>query len=358
MKNTLIDLLDPFSQKVIKITRQDAKKLLARSLADIIWQIPVSLKLSAQLTESELEKIFCIKKFDRRHQPKTSSSHHLQSLQSSAYDNITFLTPSGEKLFKGDKKRALFYMHSGLVQVVQEDPPVLKLNFTPAGSGQTIQDDLKNECVCCAKTEHLTKHHVVPYSFRKHFPLDQKEHNHHDVVVLCVSCHTTYEHRAHEHLKVLSRHYNVDDSSESLKAQEDKPIKIELNNKLFTWDSMTKLVKCAKTAKTLLHYKSKIPLPRQQEMRQMIEDTCSIKNDEDLHALKELDMSAFNEHFSIQKLITQKALSQGSEQLHELQRSWRQHFLDTMNPQYLPSAWSVQGDTSRVNNAKKNNPSK
>ena len=50
----------------------------------------------------------------------------------------------------------------------------------------------------------------------------------------------------------------------------------------------------------------------------------------------------FNESYVPHGLKVVKATAeQGLKGLMELERRWRQHFLSTMTPRYLPSLWSV-----------------
>jgi hypothetical protein len=57
----------------------------------------------------------------------------------------------------------------------------------------------------------------------------------------------------------------------------------------------------------------------------------------------------FNENYVPHGLKVVKATAeQGMKGLMELERRWRQHFLSTMTPRYLPSLWSVSHNHNKL----------
>ncbi|CAI8031587.1 Exonuclease 3'-5' domain-containing protein 2 [Geodia barretti] len=57
----------------------------------------------------------------------------------------------------------------------------------------------------------------------------------------------------------------------------------------------------------------------------------------------EIDTRLQNSEFSPHAELVVRAVREegGRQGLLEFQRRWRQHFLDTMNPRFLPELWSV-----------------
>jgi hypothetical protein len=117
-----------------------------------------------------------------------------------AAGNVHFQSPAGETMFHGDDSRALWYLNRGLVEVVSQDPPVLRFQFTPGGPGHAGDDyyltGKVNRCVVCGAEGGLNRHHAVPSVYRRHLPPEVKDHSHHDVLLLCLACHEKYEREA------------------------------------------------------------------------------------------------------------------------------------------------------------------
>ena len=42
----------------------------------------------------------------------------------------------------------------------------------------------------CAHAEHFTRYHIIPVAYRGYFPVQVKSHRSHDVVLVCVDCHS------------------------------------------------------------------------------------------------------------------------------------------------------------------------
>lgn len=118
------------------------------------------------------------------------------------YDNCRALSPEGLHMFYCTKKLARSYIKKGLAEVLCEEPLVFRLKFIPKGPGSPALPPRPNRCECCKTEDNLTRHHVVPYEYRKWFPLELKSHRSHDYVVpLCRKCHDEYEAHAFRTLR-------------------------------------------------------------------------------------------------------------------------------------------------------------
>lgn len=109
------------------------------------------------------------------------------------YDNYKCISKEGEHLFFCNKKKAHNYLKKGIAKIISEDPFVFQLLFEPNGKGVPNQKPRENKCLGCDSSENLTRHHIIPYVFRKHMPLEMKEHKSEDVAPLCEDCHREYE---------------------------------------------------------------------------------------------------------------------------------------------------------------------
>lgn len=98
-----------------------------------------------------------------------------------------------------------------------EDPFVVRLLFEPSGRPDSQQDYYltakENLCVVCGKADSYIRcdvclrfslsyiaalidslssscrKNIVPHEYRRHFPTEMKDHNSHDILLLCTSCH-------------------------------------------------------------------------------------------------------------------------------------------------------------------------
>lgn len=230
-------------------------------------------------------------------------------------------------MFRCGDKKANWYLSRGLASLVSSEPPTIQLLFEPKGEGHChdsyyLQNKL-NKCVVCGseEMESLTRHHVVPYCYRRAFPDDLKEHNYHDVVPLCWKCHDCYEDHA-------------DDLKEQLAVQYEAPI----NGRGSNVD--VGLMRVRQFAHTLFRHGDRIPEPRRSEMYQPIKDYLgkSEVSKEDLQPLMELefyDDSFYTRHGEI---VVEKVGAAGLQPFVEM---WRKHFLSTMNPKFMPAEWDV-----------------
>lgn len=110
--------------------------------------------------------------------------------------NFQVLSVEGTLLFRTNKKRIDWYLKRGLAKEISAD--TIQLNFKTNGDGNASDPDYYNEvrenkCVKCGTDKHLTRHHIVPSKFRRHFPLSYKDRSSFDIVILCANCHEDIE---------------------------------------------------------------------------------------------------------------------------------------------------------------------
>eukprot|EP00063_Salmo_salar_P092267 XP_014067102.1 PREDICTED: exonuclease 3'-5' domain-containing protein 2-like [Salmo salar] len=105
-------------------------------------------------------------------------------------------------------------------------------------------------------------------------------------------------------------------------------------------------------ARALLTAGEGLPGPRRDELQEVIR---SFFNDPDgelttdtLQSAAGLETRIFNESYVPHGLkVVQAHAKQGLKGLMGLERHWRQHFLSTMTPRYLPPLWSVNHNHSK-----------
>lgn len=254
------------------------------------------------------------------------------------YHNCYLEAPDGELLCTCNYEKPMWYVERQLADVVSEDPLTVRLRFEPSGRsvgdvGRFYQLQKENRCVVCGTTNSYIRKNVVPREYRKLFPEIMKEHSSHDVVLLCGPCHQ------------LS---NIKDQAvrEKLAVQCSAPY-----TKRFKEDATCKKIRSA--ARALHHYNGKYDIPdaRRKELEDVILQYYTdhdIITKELLEEACKLQVSTENSDYESHGVkVVEYFLAQGSNLLL-LEELWRQHFLDSMQPKYMPELWSIKHNEERL----------
>ena len=237
------------------------------------------------------------------------------------YGNCQVFSPGGILMFRCDDKKANWYLSKNLADIIKDKPLTIKLKFKPQGLGNHNKKfgltDMYNKCVCCGSEEYLTRHHVVPYCYRKFFPLKFKSHNFHDVLLVCVHCHDRYERQADKLKSFLANEYNAPVSGETI---QDKGT-----------------IKYCKMAMTLLREDlNKIPTKRVKYLKSEIKNKFSIKrlSRKRLVEISEVRTTTLN------KTHGEIVMSKVSD-IQSFVEMWRKHFVENNECKFLPENWNV-----------------
>lgn len=237
------------------------------------------------------------------------------------YGNCQVLSPDGILMFRCDEKKAKWYLNRDLGEVVKDSPLTVKLKFEPKGLGNHNKgfglSEMGNKCVTCGNEEYLTRHHVVPYCYRRYFPLELKSHNFHDVLSLCADCHDSYERKADELKSKLASIYNA-------------PVNGEL-------ETRSDLVKYIKIAGTLLSDTSNIPKDRINMLKNEIKSYFGIKRltNKRLKFLSEIKSTV------IKKTHGEMVISKVDD-IQKFVEMWREHFITNNDCKHLPENWNIK----------------
>lgn len=233
-------------------------------------------------------------------------------------------------MFYGVPKKIKFYLDKNLARKISDD--CIQLTFTPNGPGcldAFRSQKRENHCVVCGKENCLTCHHVVPFCYRrelcKAFP--NYEIDFHDCLAVCIDCHKKYEQKhAVKLYKVVESLFGV-------------PLGGIINGT--TFQEIQRFNLNIQWAKTLLKYKDSIPLKRQEEMRQKLSNVFPDYAKHSLEELEELylDKDSFD-YRSHGELVIEKVVAQNTQD--GFVQTWRKHFLETMQPRFLPKFWEVK----------------
>lgn len=246
------------------------------------------------------------------------------------YGNWEVYHPDGELMFRCDEKKANWYLQRNLANLLGNNK--IQLTFVPRGKGHVNEPfylvPKQNICVVCGTDKFLTRHHAVPYCFRKFFPENLKSKNSHDVVLLCNECHNNYETYAWE-LK--------------MKIAEENGIVVHMKLADIS-DEEKQKSKAISFAHSLIRYGDEIPENRKQELRDFIspyvpnvgiDEIRKFRDDNYAHMARVGQTQ--EEGWTLGEAIMNKV-----KDLDAFVKTWRQHFILVMQPKFLPDLWSVE----------------
>jgi hypothetical protein len=236
------------------------------------------------------------------------------------YGNIRVLPPGSETvLFRTNAERVEWYLKLGLG--VLEDPDVMRLTFEPKGPGHAedpyFLQEFKNRCVVCGTEEGLSHHHIVPECYRKYFPRTKDNFGRwmYDVLLLCVGCHGRYEVRAWELKVAICKEYGVELGGET---NLDR-------SRLYA----------IKAAAALMNHASKMPEARRKELEGWLEDHFGYGPDPSEYRKIWKELAHGIEYVAPGRIIVERHVKD----VDAFATRWREHFLKTMNPEFLPELW-------------------
>lgn len=244
------------------------------------------------------------------------------------YGNYKVLGPDDNILFRCGLKKFTWYLKKNLAERI--DSHTIKINFIPKGNGHVADpyyvQPRDNLCSVCGTEYNLSKHHVVPYCYRRYFPEIIKNHSYHDVLPLCMECHNTYE-KEHSIIlrKILAEKYDVPVHGFSFKEGKAKS-------------------KAVKSAKALSKYSGCIPEFRKKELRENIRLflECEDLTDSDI-----VELAKTKWRHTINRQTHGEAVMSKVEDLQDFVITWRKHFIETMKPQHLPRGWDIHRNIYR-----------
>lgn len=234
------------------------------------------------------------------------------------YGNFKVLSKTGELLFRTENKKIEWYLTKGLAKKIDES--TIQLIFDHKGRNAADDEfalsEKENICVVCGTAEDLTRHHVVPYWYRKYFPLKYKEHSSHDVLLACRECHTWYE-------TVFANRLKAEIASEY-----DVPfLSTEFRDKL----------RIQAAAKAIINHGEAMPQTRLDDLiLRLAIELGDFPSDEHL---KEL---ATTEYFKEARFCHGQKVIEKVTNYQEFAERWRNHFVQTMRPRFLPKGWDVK----------------
>jgi hypothetical protein len=245
------------------------------------------------------------------------------------YGNHKVYSPSGVLMFLANNKRIDWYLQKDLINIkkIEKDGTLhVEFKFEPKGNGHGGKDDYylaikENRCVVTGERDLslLTKHHVIPYMYRKHFPLEFKDRSSHDIVLMTKNEHSKYERFADEFKIEIEKKYGVYDSYNEMKREYD-------NYK-----------KAASYANVIIKHREKIPLDRLKFLYTEILKMTDVKpTSRNLRLLVREDDRIFKKEIKRGRFVVDNI-----DDFHDFCIMWREHFIKHAEPKYMPKGWSV-----------------
>ncbi len=239
------------------------------------------------------------------------------------YDGCQVLSPRGELMFRCRHERFAWYLEHTKSELVSTEPPTLRLLFEPTGPG-LIGDEYElrprmNRCVVCGATKYLTRHHVLPRCFRRHYPPPFRRRNQHDVLAMCLHCHDAYEEHALRKKKAIAAALGLPFRTQPMLVDRAQRGAIG-------------------AAWALFLHGDRIPPAKREPLLDVIRRAIGKQplDDEDLARMRAANPYRPNPDYAdfgasvVQKVDLQSFLEQ-----------WRRHFLETMTPGFMPEGWTV-----------------
>lgn len=228
------------------------------------------------------------------------------------YDNCKIISSDGTELSFCSRDRAEWYLRRNLAVVVQDDPLHVQLTFVPKQweYDPYVLCKKENKCCVCGCQQNLTKHHVVPYAYRRLFPAYIKDHSCHDVLALCEQCHRAYELKANEFKQQLLIDYGID--IEYLRNKH----KLHRKARGIAWRVVNNLPVSSTLSCMLYLGKSQL-------------------DKSDFYSILAIEEEK-QDWYSGASLLIAKI-----DDIQDFVKRWRQHFVETMNPKFMPENWSV-----------------
>jgi hypothetical protein len=224
-------------------------------------------------------------------------------------------------MFRCATARSDWYLKRNLAKVL--DDGTVQLLFEPKGKGHHNDafylEEKETICVVCGSADRLTKHHCVPYCYRRWFPPEVKTRDHHDIVLLCDECHRRYERIALVLKKDLATKYNDPLGSETPPDQQ-----------------LMRMKGYASALKRNLNGEVSIPESRIMELSRIIAEFIG-------HDPSPADLDTIIDTDTMQDRKPHGAtVVSHAENLQEFIEMWRRHFITTMQPQHLSAHWQIE----------------
>jgi len=264
-------------------------------------------------------------------------------------ENWKVYHPSGRHMFTCGEKKAQWYLERNLATIIGKKK--IRFTFKPKGNGFEDDEEFgrgirEPKCVVSGLEDGLQRHHIVPYCYRTYFPEAFKSKNHHDVVLINHKMHSDYEQLANEFKDEIARMFgvktigelNIDYTIKLRDVGKENAILVNTIHSLFqSYGRMPDDVKFEKLHR--ISEATNIPYD-------VIERLSYIQLYKLYLLLKEEHIVEVNQFKAENRIFYDHGyrvvqLLDTEEKIEEFVKLWRNHFINTMKPKYMPYGWSI-----------------
>lgn len=223
-----------------------------------------------------------------------------------------------------------------------------KKDGTPSSEEVYLRSTKRNICVACGQDENIIRHYIIPYSYRSLLPIEYKSHMSHDIVILCPNCHLHCEKLSKCRMKQIeteSRTHAL--MSGSITNMNDLEPVID--------DAYLGHVRSCALA--LVKHKYTLPCEQVDRYERIVRDyVISVRTEKEDDNNKEtflvLTKSNLQTACSIKYRIKNPNYISGSDlvvqslqgdscRIEQFIIEWRIHFMDTVQPKFMPTGWQI-----------------
>jgi hypothetical protein len=252
-------------------------------------------------------------------------------------------------MFTCGEKKTAWYLERNLAKHIGKKK--IALTFLPKGNGFEDNEEFgrsvrETKCVVSGVEDGLQRHHIVPYCYRCYFPEAFKSKNHHDVVLINHEKHAEYEQSANLFKDEIARIFNVKTIAEfnadytAMLREVGKPNAIIMNtiHSIFkTYGRgphelvVNKLHKISELTGIPYDFIERLNYIQLYKLYLLLK----IQHDKEVYDFKVEYRKAYDHGYHVVKQLDTE------DKIKDFVRLWRNHFIETMQPQFMPNGWSV-----------------
>lgn len=275
---------------------------------------------------------------------------HAPQRKTLLYGGCQLLSPNGLHLANVSEAKARWYIAQGLGEEMENHSPdyplVVRLTFEPKGVGHAGDDyylqKMENICVGCKNEKDLVRFSIVPHVFRSQLPNRFKEHSSHDIVLVCHACFMAASAASQEHRRHLFGQFGL---VEVGCQGENGPWRVDMHKVR---------VRGAAAALRQPLLPPRVRAIKEGIVRQFLgREEGSLLSEEDIDTVSSMITRHPVEGYVPPEVQCANFLgvtgcpdsghdASGLEQrCFDFVVGWRQSFLRSVNPQFLPAGWDV-----------------
>jgi hypothetical protein len=264
--------------------------------------------------------------------------YYITLMSNAKYDNCTILDMRDKVIGKCPRRRLDWYLRKDIAERV--DDSTIRLKFEPnyKDPDSLNFDEIvtrESVCVVCGESDKLNKFHIIPKCFKTLFPVKLRSRSSADVILLC-DYHSNeanyysdqYKQELYEKYEVYPSNF-VDEKKQDIKTIAQKIIK-----------KQTSINKSKHGDKTVAITKD------MEKLDELIKSCGLIDNDVNTVDVNTVDVNTLanlNTKIMVDDIdnayeyIVKKSLENDNNKIREFIKDWKDFFVETSNPEYLPN---------------------